>query len=143
MVDFVFFGFFGLFLFLGNDRIKNILKLEDVLNKYDRVAIVGAPGTGKTTLASKRSDYVSTGQFAYKGWRMSGIKALESVKHQRRYVVEGVTAVHAVRANPEAFDAVIVMQLPKAERYKDNIATGVHTVLDAVNVPKIYELNCE
>lgn len=119
------------------------MKLEDVLNEFNRVAIVGAPGVGKTTLAATRGDFVSTGDYESAGWRSSGIEALAAVLGRERYVVEGVTACHAVRANPKAFDAVIFMQLPKHERWDPAIAKGCHTVLDGLDVPIIYELNCE
>jgi hypothetical protein len=58
-------------------------------------------------------------------------------------VVEGVTAAHAVRAMPHAFDAVIVMQTPKHERYQQHIADGNASVLDGCDVKIFYELACD
>jgi nucleoside-triphosphatase THEP1 len=121
------------------------MTLKEALSSHARVAIVGAPGTGKSTLASQRDDAVCTSDWACMGWRTSGVAAL---RHQlqlgrERYVVEGVAAAHAVRAMPDAFDAVIVMQTPKHDRYKQHIAVGNQTILDPIPGLKIYyELAC-
>lgn len=122
------------------------MTLEEVLKSYKRVAIVGAPGTGKSTLASKRDDYVTTTDFQHKGWQASGVAALRHVLDLGRdsYVVEGVTAASAVRACPGAFDCVIVMQLPKHERYKAHIAKGNDTILSTIpNLNIVYEMACD
>lgn len=121
------------------------MTLAEVLKAHKRVAIVGAPGTGKSTLASLRDDAVTTSTWAHKGWRASGVAALRHVLALGRdsYVIEGVTAAHAVRAAPHLFDVVIVMQVPKHERYKEHIALGAQTVLDTIpNLKIVYELAC-
>jgi len=123
-----------------------VVRLSEILSSHARVAIIGAPGTGKSTLASQRDDAVCTSDWSHMGWRTSGVAAL---RHQlqlgrERYVVEGVAAAHAVRAMPSAFDAVIVMQTPKHERYKQHIATGNQTILDTIpDIKVFYELACD
>jgi len=120
------------------------MTLDDVLHGHARVAIVGAPGTGKTTLGKKRTDCVSVSDFAAHGWKGSANAALNSVFGQDSYVLEGVTAANAVRSRPQAFDVVIVMETAKHSRYKDHITKGVHTILSQVpQVKVVYESDCD
>ena len=86
-------------------------KLEKVLHSNRRVAVVGQPGTGKTTLANQRDDAIHTDDYiAEFDWDGTAQAALEQASQQDSYVIEGVTAARAVRANPDAFDAVIVLE---------------------------------
>jgi len=120
------------------------MKLEEVLHAHARVAIVGSPGTGKTTLGQKRSDCVSVSDFQAHGWKGSANAALRSVFGRESYVLEGVTAANAVRAQPQAFDVVIVMETAKAPRYKSNITKGVRTILSkAPSLKVVYESECD
>ena len=114
--------------------------LDKVLKKYARVAVVGQPNTGKTSLANKRTDVIHTDDYKELGWKESASAALEAAKEHDSYVVEGVTAARAVREDPSAFDAVIVLEHVKDGSGNRNINKGIATVLSQVDgVPMFFE----
>lgn len=109
------------------------LDYGQVLGRHQRIAIVGGPRVGKTTLAKRVSDrkVVSTDDFARQPW--SSVPALiqDAVALASSFVVEGVQAARFLRKGGQV-DAVIRLDRPKVPRTK-----GQETMAKSVN--RIFE----
>lgn len=107
----------------------------DVLAKYKRVAIVGGPKAGKTTLSRfvKDRQVVHTDDFRNYAWEdvpESVIKFVNEHSNTRGFVVEGTQVARALRKGLEV-DAVVVLMEPLQTLSKGqaSMAKAVMTVL--------------
>ena len=91
-------------------------ELNDILAKNRRVAIVGGPRTGKTTMASYVRDrkVYHTDDFMHLDWKDQPDFIIQLLKDQSTYVVEGVQVARALRKGLPV-DAVIFLRNPKLE----------------------------
>ena len=87
------------------------------LRDHDRIAIVGGPKVGKTTLGACVIDrrVLHTDEFMTKDWGDQPQLILEALADEDRFVVEGVQVARALRKGLEV-DVVIVLTVPRAER---------------------------
>jgi hypothetical protein len=105
---------------------------RDALESYQRVAIVGGPKTGKTTLAATVTDRTVLGTDELIGMDWSALSA-EVVRRGiglKRFVFEGVRVAHALRKGL-VVDAVVWLGQPKGELTAGQVAMhkAVRTVL--------------
>jgi len=109
------------------------LDFGQVLGRHRRIAIVGGPRVGKTTLSKRVSDrkVVSTDDFIRQPWGsvptlIQGAVALESA-----FIVEGVQAARFLRKGGQV-DAVIRLDRPKVPRTKgqETMAKSVNKIFD-------------
>jgi SPP1 gp7 family putative phage head morphogenesis protein len=109
------------------------LALEALLREHARVAIVGGPKTGKTTLATKYvtdRPLISTDKFmGLAEWDKIPGCVINECERQARFVVEGVQVARALRAGL-VVDAVLYLDDAKAERLKGqaSMAKAVDTI---------------
>lgn len=96
---------------------------KDVLAKHDRIAVVGGPRTGKTTLSRltvDRRPVIHTDEFKRAAWDAAPHLAIAEVhertagEKQPKFVIEGTRAVSCLRRGL-AVDAVVVLMEPLQE----------------------------
>ena len=101
---------------------------RDVLAKYKRIAICGAPNTGKTTL-SRLADrpVIHTDDYRTRTWEAVPhaviADVLDVAKDSDRYVVEGIQVPRCLRKGMEV-DAVVYLAEPLEENSKGQAAMG-------------------
>lgn len=98
-----------------------------------RVAIIGGPRTGKTTLAQRMAaelalPLVSTDDFIPLGWSGSSGKAAEVIASARRLLIEGVAVPRALRRllddhpRRRPLERLVILGRPKVRRTKRQAA---------------------
>jgi hypothetical protein len=119
----------------------------ELLAKYPRLVITGAPRTGKTSLALQVTDrpVLHTDDWMHLPWRELPDAVKSESERLPRYVLEGVRAADVLRSGLEV-DAVVYLTAPKVEQteLQSNMGKGVATVLAQwaalnPNVPIIQE----
>lgn len=108
---------------------------DDVLKKYDRVAIVGPPRCGKTTLAKRVKDRPVFWSDDYKeyDWSEASRRIAEDLNALPRFVAEGVAMVRAVRKGLRV-DVMLLLDEPLVpqNRGQQVMGAGIMTILDDV-----------
>lgn len=115
------------------------MRLEDwfraVLESYDRIAIVGGPKTGKTTLCEQVADrpVFHTDDLRSIAWADVPLAVIAAIGENPRFVVEGVQVARVLRKGLEV-DLVLFLSKPKVERTagQESMAKAVRTVLNDV-----------
>ena len=92
---------------------------KDVLAKYDRIAVVGGPRAGKTTMTRvlDHRHVIRTDDYKHRSWEAAPLAALADVLDlgkDARFVVEGTRAVSVLRRGLKV-DAVVVCMEPLQE----------------------------
>jgi len=97
--------------------------LATALQAHGRIAIVGGPRSGKTTLAQLVIDrpVIHTDMFRHLPWGDVPGTIIRACAVQPRFVVEGVQIARALRAGLQV-DAIIYLDDPKAELTKGQMA---------------------
>lgn len=103
----------------------------DVLKKYNRVAVTGAPRCGKSTLVRLVKDrpVVGTDDYRNRSWAavphavIADVLDLVHDKETPKFVIEGVQVPRALRKGLEV-DCVVVLMEPLAEQTPRQIALG-------------------
>lgn len=108
------------------------MTLTELLAKYPRLVITGAPRTGKTSLTLQVTDrpVIHTDDWLTLPWRnVPEPVKVEAEKHAS-FVVEGVRAPDVLRHGLEV-DAVLYLKTPKVEQTPEqiNMGKGIDTVL--------------
>lgn len=93
--------------------------LARLLSECARIAIVGGPKTGKTTLAqvSDERPVIHTDRFQHLPWEEVPAAILERCAPLSQFVIEGVQVARALRAGL-IVDAVLYLDDPCAEQSK-------------------------
>ena len=109
------------------------MTLDDLL-ALPRVAIVGPPRAGKTSLAEKTAAYrevIHTDDFRHVEYGLLGVSIAGYCSSKATFVLEGVRAAHALRAGLEV-DAAIWLATPFLDLTpgQENIGKGARTVWD-------------
>lgn len=131
---------------------------REQLRKFDRIAVTGVPGSGKTTLCKAATSRPSTvimctDEFKDMPWsESSAMVAKKANETVRNFVIEGVAVPRALRKGMEV-DAVIVLSrvvnghltglLKPLSSGQIGMGKSVHRVLDEwhkenPNVPVLY-----
>ena len=89
---------------------------EKLLSRHNRIAIVGGPQTGKTTLASKVTDRPVhfNDQGRHLEWADQPDFWMRRTQGQKKFIIEGVHAIRAVRKGLPV-DAIIHLTQPFKE----------------------------
>jgi hypothetical protein len=106
---------------------------KEVLKQYKRIAIVGGPRAGKTTLARLADrPVVHTDDYRHRSWDAVPYAVIADVKDldNDRFIVEGVNAPRALRKGLEV-DVVLVLNEPieALTPRQEGMRKGVMTVL--------------
>ena len=106
--------------------------IQVIAQRYQRIAIVGGPKTGKTTLAKTFRDrpVISTDDYIALDWADVPAKVIEAAGAAGpSFVVEGVQTARALRKGL-AVDAVVVLTTPKQQLTSGQMVMtkGVSTV---------------
>ena len=120
-----------------------------------RIAIVGGPRTGKSTLAAKLSrdtglPLIASDDYKDLDWSEASQHVADLLTKNEPAIVEGVAVPRALRkmlaARPEErpIDKLIVLEAPKVPRSNGQkaMSKGVHTVLDEI-LPELRALGVE
>ncbi len=111
---------------------------QDILKKYDRVAICGVVNGGKTTLSRLVRDrpVIHTDSFMNVTWEDAPNKIFEmvvrSIEHDdKKFVVEGIQVPRTLRKGLEV-DVVLWLNVPLEENStrQNGMSKGSKTVLD-------------
>jgi len=109
-----------------------------------RIALVGGPKTGKTTLAKliAHPNTYHTDELKHLPWHSQATAWLEELSNVDSFLVEGVTVARMLRKGLEV-DVVVYLQEAKVQRTakQEALAKGVDTVYKglSVTVPQILE----
>ena len=97
--------------------------MRDIARAHKRIAVVGGPLTGKTTVSREVTDrpVLSTDDTMDADWADQPEIAKRRVEGMDAFVLEGVQAARALRKGLEV-DAIVVMETPKGERTKGQAA---------------------
>lgn len=109
---------------------------QDVLKKYDRIAVVGGPRAGKTTLVRVLDGrpVIHTDDYRKRSWEAVPhaviADVLDLTHDSKRFVVEGVQTARCLRKGLEV-DVVCVLAEPieQLSPRQDGMRKGVMTVL--------------
>lgn len=109
-------------------------RLADLLSDSQRVAIVGGPRTGKTTLSEKANEIpvIHGDDFIDLGWSESSAKLAEVVNESEgKLIVEGVQIPRAIRKGM-VVDAMLILEKAYEEltEGQSRMTKAVHTVLE-------------
>jgi tRNA A37 threonylcarbamoyladenosine biosynthesis protein TsaE len=85
-------------------------RLAQLLREHKRIAIVGGPGTGKTTLAANVSDrrVLHTDDYVHRPWASVPDDVIRACEGLESFVVEGVQVARSLRRGLKV-DAVIYL----------------------------------
>ncbi len=112
--------------------------LENLLQRFNKIAIAGVPKSGKTTLlnSARRLDalsrhYLSTDDFIGQPWEHVPALIIANLEEEDRYFVEGVMVGRALRKGL-APDVVVWMGTPRIElsRGQSSLAKGCKTIFN-------------
>lgn len=110
-------------------------RLRAFLDGFDRVAITGAPSTGKTTLSLKLDDgkrkIFHNDDYKHLDWSEASEHIAKEVNaHKGRCIVEGVTVPRSLRKGMKV-DLVLWMDRPWKDQKAGQVAMGkgMRTVL--------------
>ncbi len=108
---------------------------EQLLAQYPRLAITGAPRTGKTTFTMQVKDRPVIHTDDWMDWPWAQVPELVGVacSQHEQFVVEGVQVPRTLRKGLVEVDAVLYLTEPKTEQTPAQRAMGagvVHKVLD-------------
>src|SRR5690606_36894279 len=110
------------------------MNFPDLLTQHKRIAIVGAPRTGKTSCTSQVSDrpLIHTDDWMDWPWEELPAHVPKASAGLESFVVEGVRAPDAMRKGGLEVDAVVYLSRPKVQQTPAQRAmgVGVHTVLE-------------
>jgi hypothetical protein len=110
------------------------MKFTELLERYPRIAIAGAPGTGKSFVTHFVSDrpVIHTDDWMEEDWREVPALVAAACAGLPAFVVEGVRAPDAMRKAGLEVDAVLWLSKPKEPQTDAQRAmgVGVHTVLE-------------
>lgn len=116
------------------------LWLDDVLNQYARIAIVGGPKTGKTTLANRITDrpLISTDGWQQLEWSEASKTVADLAnKIKGKVAIEGVAAIRAVRKGMKV-DALLLLVDPLIEQTPRQRAMSKSQLTILKEVQKMY-----
>jgi hypothetical protein len=109
------------------------MNFQDLLAQYPRIAIAGAPRTGKTSLTNQVSDrpVIHTDDWMERPWEDVPALVAAACAGLEAFVLEGVRAPDALRKGGVEVDAVVWLSKPKVEQtpVQRSMGIGVHTVL--------------
>lgn len=108
----------------------------DVLKRYNRIAVVGGPRAGKTTLvrAARSHSKIHTDDYRTRSWAAVPhaliADVLDLAEDTPKFIVEGVQVARALRKGLEV-DVVLVLNEPLTEltTAQEGMRKGVMTVL--------------
>lgn len=107
--------------------MKRLNPFKRVFDQFDKVAIVGGPRCGKTTIArmvKDRTAYHADSLIDTLGWSDISAQLVKEInEHAGPMVVEGTSVVRALRKGAKV-DAVILMTQPKTEQTKGQASMG-------------------
>ena len=108
--------------------ITTLNRLKSFVEQYPRLAITGAPKTGKTTLARKLDDgkrrLFHNDDFKHLEWSAASEHIAKEVnEHDGPCIVEGVTVPRALRKGMRV-DAVLWLSKPYREQKAGQVAMG-------------------
>ena len=100
-------------------------EFDKILARHKRIAIVGGPRTGKTTLVEEVMGrrIIHTDDFMDLEWKEVPDAIIEEVELLDDFVVEGVQAARALRKGMEV-DAVVFISEPKVQLTTRQAALG-------------------
>lgn len=102
------------------------MKLRNILSKYPRVAITGAPKTGKTTVTEQVTDrpVIHTDDWKDQPWaEVPELVRAACEQAGGAFLVEGVQVPRTLRKGLEV-DAVVYLSQPQATQTKAQLAMG-------------------
>ena len=102
------------------------------LQRYNRIAIVGGPRTGKTTLSKKfegQWDVICTDAWKHLPWHLQPVKITEACQGSERFVLEGVQAARVLRRGLEV-DLVVFLDAPHVplSGKQESMTKGIKTI---------------
>lgn len=111
--------------------------LRELLGRFDRIAITGAPRTGKSYLSAEVTDrpVIHTDDFIAEGWENAPAAIVEKSRKYGRFVIEGVSVPRALRGAKDGskpgmtVDAIVWLdnamapQTPKQRALGDGVKT--------------------
>lgn len=113
---------------LAESRLSVLRTLQ---SHHARIAIVGGPRTGKSTLAGLVEDrpVIRTDNFRHIEWSQVPAAIIERCKGLERFIIEGVQAARALRSGL-VVDAVIYLDSAACERTDNhrNMAKGIESI---------------
>lgn len=111
--------------------MSRIKTLNDLLSKYDRIAVCGGPKVGKTTIATwctKDRPLLHTDDLMHLEWADVPAAVIEQCSHHSQFVVEGVQVARALRKGLQV-DAVLYLDTCMVpERRNSSMAKAINTV---------------
>lgn len=107
--------------------------LDMVLREHARVAIVGGPRAGKSTIVGHITDREVIHTDSYNGEEWDALPGLliDATQGKERFVIEGVHAARALRKGMQV-DAIVFIDEPVVERNPGQaaMAKGIRTIFN-------------
>jgi hypothetical protein len=111
--------------------MSRISTLNDLLSQYDRIAICGGPGTGKSTIANwcvKDRAIIATDDYRHLEWADVPSAVAEACSLHSKFCVEGVQVARTLRRGLQV-DAVLYLDVCMApERRRASMEKAIDTV---------------
>lgn len=107
------------------------MKMNELLNQYKRIAIVGVPKAGKSTLSNQIKDRVVIhgDDYVDMKWADQPLAIIKNCGDHKTFCLEGCLAARALRKGLQV-DAVIVLDTPRIQltQPQANFGKGCMTV---------------
>ena len=128
---------------MAHSRLRGLAlnrEFEKLLEQHDRIAVVGGPKTGKSTLCRrcvKGRPLFGTDTYKREPWKDQPAHILAMCSGVSKFVVEGVQVARALRGSKDGtakqleVDCIVYLTEPRIERLpgQERMAKGVATIL--------------